>query len=240
MESMGPEQTAYLKIFGAGVGLVLLADFVLFSVLVLGWMRERPLLARRWSAAHVLIAFQAWMLPTLLFTVIGVVVAALVHPGLGPGAAESAMVRWAVLGGLIVQNVSMVFVVLFTVLVIYDQYWVATGLSLRHWGPRVALGLLAGGVVIPISQTLEWLSIRALHHLPYTALIQRAYQKQWEDLTVLFQGAGGLVLAILIVGIIAPIAEAVFFRGFVYRCFRARWGTAAGIVARAALVAAIH
>src|SRR5207248_2677694 len=98
-------------------------------------------------------------------------------------AAESSMVQWAVLGALVVQNASMVFVVLFTMLVIYDQYWVATGLSLSHWGPRAALGLLTGAVVIPISLGLEWLSIRALHHQPFTALIQRAYQKQWEDLT---------------------------------------------------------
>src|SRR5947209_16671993 len=127
MEPMGPEQAAYLKIFGAGAGLVLLADFVLLSMLVLGWMRERPLLARRWSAAHVLIAFQAWMLPTLLLTVIGVVIAALVQPGLGSRAAGSGMVRWAILGGLVIQNALMVLVVLFTVLVIYDQYVVATG-----------------------------------------------------------------------------------------------------------------
>jgi membrane protease YdiL (CAAX protease family) len=240
MQPLGPEQEAYLKIFGAGAGLVLLADLVLLWVLIFGWTRERSLLARRWSAAHVLIAFQAWLVPTLVFMVLGVVVATILHPGSATHGAESAITRWVMLGGLVVQNAAMVFVVLFTVLTIYDQHWIATGLSLRDWGPRAALGFLTGLVVIPISLGLERLSLSALRHLPYTALIQHAYEKEWQDLTVLFQGAGGLVLAVVVVGVIAPFAEEVFFRGFVYRCFRARWGPTLGALTSAALFAAIH
>jgi len=239
MQSLTPEQIAYLKLLGIGAGIVLLADVVLFWVLVTGWMRERSLLARRWSAAHVLIAFQAWLLPTIVFTVLGAAVAAAVLPRHGD-ATEAALTRWVTLAGLAIQNVNMAGVVLFTVLVIYDQYWVATGLSLRKWAPRVGLGLIAAVLVVPISQGLEWLSIRALQHLPFAIQVQRAYTKQWQELSGLFEGTAGLTLAIVLVGLVAPFAEELFFRGFVYRCFRARWGVTAGIIASAALFALIH
>jgi len=92
-------------------------------------------------------------------------------------------------------------------------------------------------VVIPISHALEWLSVLALRSNSYATLIQTAYAKQWQEMTRLFQVPGGLALAIFLVGVLAPIAEEVFFRGFVYRCFRARWGPTVGIAASAALFA---
>jgi membrane protease YdiL (CAAX protease family) len=241
MHPIGPEQSAYLELLGAIGAVILLADLALLWVLLVGWMRGRSLLAPRWSAAHVLIAFQAWLLPTLLFLLVGGIAAALVSPpGHGAFSSESTIVRWLMLAALVVQNAAMVSVVLFAVLGIYDQYWVATGLSLRHWAPRMALGIVTAAVVIPISQGLEWLSILALHHQPFVALLQRAYQQQWQELSWIFRGSGGLVLSILIVGILAPFSEEVFFRGFVYRCFRVRWGPAVGIVASAAFFSAIH
>jgi uncharacterized protein len=239
MNALSPEQAAYLRVMGWGAGLVLLADLALLWVLIIGWMRGRSLLARRWSAAHVLIAFQAWLVPTLVLTVLVIAMVTLFLPGHGPSPSEAAM-RYAILGGLILQNAAMVGVVLFTILVLYDQHWVATGLSLTRWKQRVAIGLLAAAVVLPVSQLLERLSTQVVRANHYATLIQRAYGSQWNDLSRLFDGPGGLVLAILVVGILAPFGEEVFFRGFVYRCFRARWGTVAGMAASAALFAAIH
>jgi membrane protease YdiL (CAAX protease family) len=239
LNALSPEQAAYLRVMGWGATLVLLADLALLWVLISGWTRGRSLLARRWSAAHVLIAFQAWIIPTLVLTVLGIAVMTLFNPGHGSAPSEAAM-RYAILGGLVVQNASMVGVVLFTILVLYDQHWVATGLSLKHWKQRMAIGLLSAVAVLPVSQLLEWLSTQALRGNQYASLIQHAYRSQWNDLAQVFDGPGGLILAILVVGILTPFGEEVFFRGFVYRCFRARWGRGVGMVASAALFAAIH
>jgi uncharacterized protein len=239
MKELSPEQAAYLRVMGFGAGLVLLADLALLWALIIGWTRGRPLLARRWSVAHVLIAFQAWIVTTLVLTVVGVVVVTVLLPDHGAASSEAAT-QYVILGGLILQNAAMVGVVLFTILVLYDQHWVATGLSLRHWKPRVAIGLLTALVVLPVSQLLERLSSQVLRANQYATLIQHAYRTQWDDLSRLFDGPGGLILAILVVGVLAPFGEEVFFRGFVYRCFRARWGRVAGMVASAALFAAIH
>src|ERR1700737_2994316 len=79
---LSPEQQAYLAVIGMAAGLILLADLVLLWVLVAGWLRGRSLLARRWSAAHVLIAFQAWFLPTLGIGVLAGIALAVAAPDL--------------------------------------------------------------------------------------------------------------------------------------------------------------
>jgi len=61
------------------------------------------------------------------------------------------------------------------------------------------------------------------------------------DLAPLFgQGSIGLVLVAVTVGLIAPLAEEIFFRGFVFPVLRERWGLGLGIVLNAALFALLH
>src|SRR5713226_2657833 len=64
---LSPEMQAYAATAAIGMALVLLADLALLWVMVASRLRGKPLLARRWSAAHVLIAFQGWLLITLGF-----------------------------------------------------------------------------------------------------------------------------------------------------------------------------
>ncbi|MGI8970174.1 MAG: hypothetical protein ACR2HB_05640, partial [Dehalococcoidia bacterium] len=64
---LSPEMQAYVAVVAIGAAVIILADLALLWVLAVGWLRGEPLLARRWSAAHVLIAFQAWLLITLVF-----------------------------------------------------------------------------------------------------------------------------------------------------------------------------
>jgi CAAX protease family protein len=239
MHEGSAEQAVYLHLLAAGGGALLLANLALSAVLALGRATGRPLLARRWSAAHVLIGFQAWLLPTLLITAFGAAMA--LGPAASGGAAADAQRLGPVLiGGIIVQNAAMVGVVLVAVCRVYDQRLTAAGLSLRHWAPRVTIGLLAATILIPASLGLERLSATALRQLPLPSLLQRGYDSQMAQFLALFRGSGGLFLAILLIGIVAPFGEEVFFRGFAYRCFRTRWGPVAGSVGSAALFSLVH
>src|SRR5438445_10399037 len=236
-----PELLAYLEVAAIGAGIVLLADLALLWVWVAGRIRGQSLLARRWSAAHVLVAFQAFLLLTLGFGILAVVMLALALPAGASGTrAEQQWTSAGVITALVVQNIAMAAVVLYTVLVLYDQRPAAVGLSLRNWAPKAALGLLAAAVVVPLNLALERLSILALQHAAFPRLVQRAYQEQFAQLLSMFKGPGGLALEILLIGFIAPFGEELFFRGFAYRCFRARWGPVAGMLASAAFFAAIH
>ena len=53
-------------------------------------------------------------------------------------------------------------------------------------------------------------------------------------------GAGGIILFILIVGICAPIAEELFFRGLVLRSLENRFGLTWGVVGSSVLFGATH
>jgi membrane protease YdiL (CAAX protease family) len=62
-----------------------------------------------------------------------------------------------------------------------------------------------------------------------------------ERLPDLFgKGFGGFLLAVLVVAIIAPIVEELFFRGFVYASFRQRWGVATAAILSSVLFALFH
>jgi membrane protease YdiL (CAAX protease family) len=53
-------------------------------------------------------------------------------------------------------------------------------------------------------------------------------------------GIGGLVLAIFVVSLVAPVAEEVFFRGFIYSALRKRFGVEKGIMISAVVFAFFH
>lgn len=50
----------------------------------------------------------------------------------------------------------------------------------------------------------------------------------------------GLVVMLMVVGVIIPIAEEVFFRGVFYTWLRRRWGPVVGIIVSALLFGALH
>src|SRR5207248_2012498 len=82
------------------------------------------------SAAHVLVAFQTWLLITLGFAIAAGIVLAVVAAITGGGThAEQSWAGPLVIATLLIQNIAMGGVVLYTVLVLYDQRPIAAGLS---------------------------------------------------------------------------------------------------------------
>ena len=91
-----------------------------------------------------------------------------------------------------------------------------------------------------MAAVMERLSALVVRQAPLPTLWQRGFETQMKQFLGLFSGTEGLLLAILLIGIIAPLGEELFFRGFAYRCFRTRWGPAVGAAASAALFALVH
>ena len=62
-----------------------------------------------------------------------------------------------------------------------------------------------------------------------------------QDIVQAFpQSAAGIVLFTLLAVVMAPLAEEVFFRGFVFRGFAASWGFLGGAAVSAAVFSAAH
>ena len=61
------------------------------------------------------------------------------------------------------------------------------------------------------------------------------------DILPLFgEGFAGLLGALLVAAIVAPVAEELFFRGFLYAGLRDRWGPAAGVAVSSLLFGMVH
>src|SRR5262249_40015618 len=116
MHGLSPADRAMLELVGIGAALVLLADLVLLWAVVAGRAEGRSPLARRWSAAHVLVAFQAWLWLTLMFACSLGAVLAVIVPGARLTRGDGPWMDAITIASLIAQNVAMVGVVLFTVL----------------------------------------------------------------------------------------------------------------------------
>lgn len=110
----------------------------------------------------------------------------------------------------------------------YDKGWESVGLRRFPWLLSGVLFFVGLGLILVIN--LLWELVR-----------QRLGWAAQPDFLPLFgEGIRGLVLALLLGGVVAPVAEEVFFRGFLYAGLRSRWGTAGGMIVSSLLFALVH
>lgn len=118
------------------------------------------------------------------------------------------------------------------------------GLRLARWPVWLAAGLLAGGLAIPVSIEVEKLSIVLVGLLVGRSRAEAmAEQEHLSDLLAsILQGpltTAQLVWILLLVSVLVPIGEEIFFRGLVYGTLR-RWGVGIATGLSALFFAAVH
>ncbi|HTE19404.1 MAG TPA: type II CAAX endopeptidase family protein [Armatimonadota bacterium] len=222
-------------------------DLVILGLWLGGMARERPLLARRWSIADLFLGLQAW----LGFLIVVMLASALVLVAVGgldrAGAKPSSIVVFyaLVLPVMVWQQVAFVAVPLVVVRLKYGGTAADLGLTApRRPAQLWALGL---GLLIPLILVMDLLEsvIRRLVAdgvFPFAAQLEQL-SREANALEFLNAARGqpvALVLLVLIVGLVGPVAEEVFFRGFAYRAFKERFGVRGGVVLSALLFALIH
>jgi membrane protease YdiL (CAAX protease family) len=225
---------------------LLIADTVILTVWSRDSRSDRPRLAPRWSLAHLFLGFQAWMLLTVALGVpIGILVF-LILTRLERLAFDVAVATaWAALPILLIQNLAMAAVVLFFVRGLYREPVTEAGISGRHLGRGLALGTGVALVALPLSDLTERASAWWIARMMPASW--EAGWREFQELTNIqrlllepLHSPLGLVALVLVVGIVAPLGEEIFFRGFAHRAFRARLGAVAGAAASAALFALVH
>jgi hypothetical protein len=110
----------------------------------------------------------------------------------------------------------------------YDRGWESLGLRRFPW-------LLSGmlfffGLALILVINLFWELLRR----------QLGWAGQPDFLPLFGGGVQGLALALFLGSVVAPIAEEVFFRGFLCAGLSDRWGKVRGIVASSLLFALVH
>ncbi|HEY3374548.1 MAG TPA: type II CAAX endopeptidase family protein [Candidatus Aquicultor sp.] len=92
---------------------------------------------------------------------------------------------------------------------------------------------------------IAWFFLTKLFTAVYAAVAQwlgiHGNQQALENLPQIFgKSVFGFILAALLVAVVAPLVEELFFRGFVYPAFRQRWGVTAGVIASSVLFSLFH
>ncbi|MFP3895302.1 MAG: CPBP family intramembrane glutamic endopeptidase [Anaerolineales bacterium] len=110
----------------------------------------------------------------------------------------------------------------------YERGWRSMGLRRFPW--LISGALFFFGLVLILLINFLWELLRR----------QLGWAAQPDVLPLFGGGIQGLALALFLGGVIAPLTEEIFFRGFVYAGLRSRWGTVWGMVVSSLLFALIH
>lgn len=239
------EQVILGALIGGAVLLVLLVDAVLLMAWI--WVREEvaegrrpPLFARTWSLLDPWIGGQI-----AAFLTIGVGLALMPFMAARSGARGADLPMGYVLAVLCAQNIVLTGV---TVYYVYERYRASLGDVGLSWPPRgrhVALGLGGGVLLLLAASGAE----RTLADL-FRSWIPTHYAEMLRRITdlvnaeaILRSWDGSLPVAIalvLVVGVVAPFGEEMFFRAFLHNCARRRLGRPLGTAVSAAVFAAVH
>jgi membrane protease YdiL (CAAX protease family) len=143
------------------------------------------------------------------------------------------------------QNVLLVGLAAYVTGVRYHQPLATIGIRAARWPWLIAIGVLVGSVTIPLSAASERLAVLLIgiavgpHRAEAMASAEHANNVFARVLQTQQLGTGELVSILVLVGVLAPIGEEVFFRGFVYSTLR-RWGVPLAVALSAAYFGAVH
>lgn len=144
----------------------------------------------------------------------------------------------------VAQNLLFVALVTYVVRMRYGLPLADLGIRPDRWTLWLAVGLLAGGLSIPVSIEVERLAIVLVGLVTGRGRADAMAEQEHltDPLTNILQGplsAVQLGWILLLVCVLVPIGEELFFRGFLYGTLR-RWGAGIATVLSAVFFAAVH
>lgn len=145
----------------------------------------------------------------------------------------------------IIQNMLFVALSLYVVQVRYGLNARHLGLHLDRWPSKLFLGAAAGACTLPLAVAAERLAVALLGLFIGSArAASQATREHLSDpllpLIKVLGDATSLPWMLVLLAIIVPLGEEVFFRGFVHGGLRARWGVMTGILVSSLFFAAVH
>lgn len=147
----------------------------------------------------------------------------------------------AALIALAVQEAGLLAVTLASVTHGYGRPWRRIGLTRRRLGQDVLLGLVLVAPLYFAQEAALELSLTLFARFLPSGEVARLLAEESAVLSALVSGPRTLALAFaFLLVLLAPLAEEVFFRGFIQEIFRERLGPWRSVVVAALLFAVIH
>jgi membrane protease YdiL (CAAX protease family) len=171
-------------------------------------------------------------------------VAALLLVGPVVGAAEPLSLLSLSLLTLI-QNALFVGLPAFVALLRYRLPAASLGLGTRGWHRGVMVGAAVAAIATPLAIGGEHLAVYLLGLVegPEQAAARVTMEHLADPLLPILgalQTPASIAWLIVLICVVVPIGEEIFFRGFVFGGLRARWGVPAAAAASAVFFAAVH
>jgi membrane protease YdiL (CAAX protease family) len=143
------------------------------------------------------------------------------------------------------QNAVFVAIPLYVALARYRVSAATLGLRVDGWPRLAAVGLLgaAAAMLLAVGMERAVVSLLGLAIGPARAEAMAAAEHAEDPLLPILntlRGGPDLAWFFVLLAIVVPVGEEVFFRGFVYGGLRARWGPPAAAAASALFFAAVH
>lgn len=186
---------------------------------------------------------RTWGLAEIIaVTVLFVIALPLVAQLLGVGQ-ELSLVELSV--AAVAQNVLLAGLSAYVVTARYRLPATALGMQAPGWGRLALIGALATAAAVPLSSGGERLAIYVIGRIttPQQAASMAAQEHLSDPLVPLLDmltGAVPITWFLVLLCVVVPIGEEIFFRGFVYGGLRARWGTPLALLVSSAFFAAVH
>ena len=145
----------------------------------------------------------------------------------------------------VVQNLLFVGASVYVVTVRYGLGPLRLGVRFDGWRRQAVLGVLGAAVTIPLALASEEVAVFlvGLVEGPAQAAARAAAEHMSDPLRPILEaltGAVPLAWMFLLLVVVVPIGEEVFFRGLIYGGLRARWGVAAATFGSAVFFTAVH
>ncbi len=134
-----------------------------------------------------------------------------------------------------ILDATVIALVIFMVTVTYRQGLSALGLSLKNWLRDIIQGIVGYVSLIPVLFLIMLLVFAFARRLDYQPPIQPVF-----DLFLTEKRRGIVILSTILIAVLGPIGEEIFFRGFMYKAIRNRFGVPRALVLSAAIFAALH
>lgn len=145
----------------------------------------------------------------------------------------------------IVQNVLLVALPLYVAMVKYRLPPESLGLRGERWLRWSLLGAAAAAVVVPLASESESLAVYVIGLIegPAQAAARVAAEHLEDPLQPVMDTLRGIAPAawfLILLAVVVPIGEEIFFRGFVYGGLRDRWGSVIAALVSAAFFSTVH